>query len=468
MSKKLIRKIESIKSINMQESTFIKNIHADYFKSSGKRILFATVPGDGHFNPLTGLAVHLKYLGYDVRWYTSPIYSDKLRKLQIQHYSFKKALDVHAENAEQLFPERKNIKGMIKRLCFDLINGFILRSTEYFEDIKAIHSTFPFDMVICDCIFMAIPFIKEKLNIPVISIGVLPLTEKSKDLAPAGLGLMPSKTFFGRRKQDVLRIIADKILFRKPNRVMKDILNRYGIKVEGSNAFDMLIRKSTLLLQSGTPGFEYHRSDLGKNIRFIGALLPYNSKNKTHSWYNEKLSRYNKVILVTQGTVEKDTSKLLVPTLEAFKDSDYLLLVTTGGSGTKQLKEKYAYDNIIIEDFIPFADVMPYADVYITNGGYGGVMLSIENKLPMVTAGVHEGKSEINARVEYFKLGISLRTEKPTPLQIRSGVEKVLNDVTYQNNIEKLSKEFNSYNPNELCASYINEVLGKQDRVKVF
>jgi UDP:flavonoid glycosyltransferase YjiC (YdhE family) len=95
-------------------------------------------------------------------------------------------------------------------------------------------------------------------------------------------------------------------------------------------------------------------------------------------------------------------------------------------------------------------------------------MLSIQNKLPMVVAGIHEGKSEINARVEYFKLGVNLRTEKPTPLQIRKGVEKVLTDETYQRNVDKLSKEFSRYNPNELCASYIDQVLSKQNKVKVF
>lgn len=207
----------------MKETALVEYNPADYLKASGKRILFATVPGDGHFNPLTGLAMHLQNLGHDVRWYTSVIYSEKLRKLDIPLYTFKKALDVNAENSEQVFPERKNIKGVIKKLSFDLINGFILRSTEYFEDIKDIRKTFPFDIVICDCMFMAIPFIKEKVCVPVISIGVLPLTEQSKDLAPAGLGLPPSNTFFGRRKQDILRFVVDKILFRKPNKVFASL-----------------------------------------------------------------------------------------------------------------------------------------------------------------------------------------------------------------------------------------------------
>jgi len=39
--------------------------------ANGKRILFANFPADGHFNPLTSLAMHLTELGFDVRWYTS-------------------------------------------------------------------------------------------------------------------------------------------------------------------------------------------------------------------------------------------------------------------------------------------------------------------------------------------------------------------------------------------------------------
>ena len=47
----------------------------------GTKILFANVPADGHFNPLTGLAVHLKNLGCDVRWYTSNSYAEKIGRM---------------------------------------------------------------------------------------------------------------------------------------------------------------------------------------------------------------------------------------------------------------------------------------------------------------------------------------------------------------------------------------------------
>ena len=423
-----------------------------------RKILFATVPADGHINPLTGLAVHWRNLGHDVRWYTSPCYADKISKLQIPFYPLKRAKDISGDPNE-LFPARTKLKGKIEKLNHDLSNVFVLRGPEYFEDIKEIRETFAFDAIVCDCAFTAVPYLVGKLRVPVLSIGVLPLVASSKDLFPMGLGLAPSNTFWGRRKQDALRLLADRILFRKPNRLMASLLNQYELEMQGANLFDDLVQRATFVLQSGTPGFEYKRSDLGANVRFIGPLLPNGSNGTAGTWSHEKLARYKTVILATQGTVEKDINKLLVPTLEAFKGTDSLLVVTTGGAQTAELRARYPHENIVIEDFIPFSDIMPRADVYVTNGGYGGVLMSMQHELPMVVAGVHEGKNEINARVGYFNLGINLETETPAPAQIRTAVETVLKDERYLKNIKRLNAEFARYRPEELCTQYLEEAL---------
>lgn len=425
----------------------------------GKKILFASFPADGHFNPLTGLAKQLQAAGHDVRWYTSPTYEHKLAKLQIPFFAFKEAVDVSNNDFDKAFPDRLKHKTQISRLKFDIINAFIKRGPEYYADLLGIYKEFAFDLVVADVAFTGIPFIKELMKIPVISIGVFPLPETSKDLPPAGLGMTPSKSFFGKLKQSILRSVSDRILFGKPNKIMFEIFEAYGIPHNGESLFDMAIKKSDLLLQSGTPGFEYYRSDLSKNIRYIGALLPYTSGAKAKTWFDERLNRYEKVVLVTQGTVEKDIEKILVPTLRAFKNTDILVVATTGGTGTEELRKRFPDRNFIIEDFIPFGDVMPYADMYITNGGYGGVMLGIENKLPMIVAGLHEGKNEICARVGYFKLGINLRTEKPRPENIRSAAEEIFNNGVYKRNVAELCKEFARYEPNRLFAQYVDEML---------
>lgn len=427
----------------------------------GMKILFATFPADGHFNPLTGLAKHLQGMGCDVRWYTSNAYLPKLQKLGIPHFPLNRALDITGDKIDLIFADREKCKSQVSKLNFDFINLFILRGPEYFEDIKEIHQSFAFDMMVADMAFAAIPMVKEKMNIPVITISICPLMETSVDLPPAGLGMLPNYSFWGKTKQSLLRYISDKFLFKKSFVVMKEMLGRYGIEPDG-NLFNTILRKSSLVLQSGTPGFEYFRSDLGSNIKYIGPLLPYASQQKAEAWYDERLSRYTKVILVTQGTVEKDVNKIIVPSLEAFKNTDCLVIVTTGGSKTQELQTKYGQENIIIEDFIPFGDILPYTDVYITNGGYGGVMLGIQNQVPMVVAGVHEGKNEICARVGYFKLGINLKTETPVPAQMRSAVEEILSNLTYKKNVIRLSKEFKSYAPNELFVKHASKLLEKK------
>jgi len=100
----------------------------------------------------------------------------------------------------------------------------------------------------------------------------------------------------------------------------------------------------------------------------------------------------------------------------------------------------------------------------VTNGGYGGVLLSIQNKLPMVVAGVHEGKNEINARIGYFKLGINLKTEKPSASQIQESVETVLRDRIFRNNVVELAKEFEDYDPEWLTEKYVDELISRQER----
>lgn len=423
------------------------------------RILFATMPLDGHFNPLTGLAAYLDQLGYDVRWYVGGHYGEKVKKLGLTHYPFVKAKVVNQENLEAVFPERKKIKGTIAKLRFDINHVFLLRIPEFMSDLSDIREEWPFDLMVSDVAFAAAPFVRELWGVKTVTAGILPLAESDTNLPPSGMGMEPVDGFFGRRKQDFLRFLTQNILFKPCNDLHNQLRKQYGLLPVKGFVFDIIIHSADVYLQSGVPGFEYTRKKISPNVRFVGPMLPHSSNRKRGFAYANQLKRYSKVILATQGTVERDPEKLLVPTLEAFKDSDYLVVVTTGGSRTDELRLRYPQANIIIEDFIDFDQIMPHTDVYVTNAGYGGVMLSITNGLPMVTAGVHEGKNEIAARVGYFKLGVNLKTEKPTPAQIRQGVEQVLADPQYKRNVSRLGYEFDQYDANQLSEQYIRQLL---------
>ncbi|KYP14612.1 MAG: hypothetical protein A1D16_00710 [Flavihumibacter sp. CACIAM 22H1] len=241
---------------------------------SGRRILFANVPADGHFNPLTSLAAHLLEQGYEIAWYSSDLYAGKIRRMGIRHFPFKQALDINAATIDQFLPRRKRIKGKLSLLNFDLQEFFIKRGPEYYADIVALYEEFPFDLLIADCAFMGIPYVKDKMGIPVLSIGIMPLMETSRNLAPPGLGLAPAGSWAGKLWHRLLRKLVLGLVFRPSFRLLHGLLEEQGIWHGNQNLFDLAISKSDLYLQSGTPSFEFERPDLSERIRFIGPVLP--------------------------------------------------------------------------------------------------------------------------------------------------------------------------------------------------
>jgi len=426
-------------------------------KLAGKKILFACVPTDGHFNPLTGLAKYLKSVGCDVRWYASGIYADQLERLDIPYCPYVKALDINGNNIHERVPELKNAAGLQKGLLYQK-HLFAGRALEYFEDMKNIYESFPFDLVICDNLYTPIPLVRYEMRIPVVAVGVIPLAADSIDTAPYGTALPPAEN--EQMRTQYAGMYQQRLETNKEHITMfTSILDRFKIPYRPASLPDILIRASDLYIQIGTPEFEYDRSDLGSNVRFAGALMPYAAVKTRAPWTDERLKQYQKIVLVTQGTIESDVTKLLEPTLRAFENTEVLVIATTGGNGTDQLRAKFTAENLIITDFIPFDDVMPYASVYITNGGYSGVMLSIKHQLPMVAAGQYELKNEICARLGYFKYGIDLKTEKPAEEAIYLAASEIIANPEYKINVARLSAQFKRYNANELCEKYITELI---------
>lgn len=82
------------------------------------KILFASLAAEGHFGPLTGIAVHLQHSGHDVRWYTSASMAGKLERLGIPLLPFRRATEITGENIPTLFPERASLRGP-KLIRFD-------------------------------------------------------------------------------------------------------------------------------------------------------------------------------------------------------------------------------------------------------------------------------------------------------------------------------------------------------------
>jgi UDP:flavonoid glycosyltransferase YjiC (YdhE family) len=419
-----------------------------------QRILFATMPFDGHFSPLTGIARHLRDEGHDVRWYAGPSYARKLVDLGIPHVPFKRAREVSGENIADLFPARAGLKGP-KLLSFDLEQVFVANVEHHYRDILELHETFPFDALVCDPGFYAAHLIAAKLNPRVYTIGVGPLVVLADD-PPPFFGLKPARTIVDKLVHRVVRALLNGTM-RQGVKTYNTLLASEGLPPVAVGDFLELTRRcATYYFQSGVPGFDYPRRSLPANVKFVGPLLPNKTATVLPVELADKLREYRSVIVVSQGTVDNtDADKLFVPALEALKGASHLVIATTGGKNTEKLRKRFPEANVVIEDFIDFDLIFEHADLFICNGGYGSILLALSHGVPILSAGTREGKNDINSRIDYSGFGVDLKTERPKRERIAKGVTRVLGDTHFAQNVERIRAEFRTYHPLDLIDRYI-------------
>jgi UDP:flavonoid glycosyltransferase YjiC (YdhE family) len=238
---------------------------------------------------------------------------------------------------------------------------------------------------------------------------------------------------------------------RRGVRTYNAILAAEGLQpVAVSEWFEIPHRCARRFFQTGVPTLDFSRNDLPPNVTFVGPLLPP-AKGIPQEMTHRLREHPGPVVAVSQGTVDNDDpDKLIVPSLEAFGAGPYLVVATTGGSHTSELRNRYPQENVIIEDFLDFGALFQNVDVFICNGGYGSVMSALLQGIPVLSAGKREGKNDVNARLDHLGHGIDLRTERPSPKQVADGVARILNDHRLAENVTAVRDELRAYRPIEI------------------
>jgi MGT family glycosyltransferase len=282
-----------------------------------------------------------------------------------------------------------------------------------------------------------------------ISIG--PLGVPSRDVPPFGLALLPGKGPIIRARDRILNWISDKVILGDLNTYSNKIRRQLGLASKASFV-RALFEAPTLVLQPSTPAFEYPRSDLPKNLHFIGPILPKcDPAFSPPDWWTDLRSE-RPVILINQGTIAKNPNDLIFPAIEGLRDQNMLVVaVPVDDQGLDNLPQ-----NVRAEKFIPFAHLLPFVTVMVTNGGYGSVHMALAHGVPLVVAGATEDKMEVAARVEWSGAGINLRTQYPSPEKIREAAREVLSNPTYRENAQRIQRDFSCYHAPEKAA----ELLG--------
>jgi UDP:flavonoid glycosyltransferase YjiC (YdhE family) len=236
----------------------------------------------------------------------------------------------------------------------------------------------------------------------------------------------------------------------RPN---EEVLYRLLRELGATDEFPTLV-EGTVELPDATallsvPGYEFHRSDLPADVHFVGTV-PIREMEalgipewEPPSWWAE-LDGSRPVVVVTQGTLANfDLSHLVEPALAGLADLDVTVVAALGRDPSALAGP--VPGNARVEAFIPFSELLPRADVLITNGGANSVHQSLAAGVPVIVAGATEEKPANAARVAHHRLGIDLRTGTPTAQAVRLAVERVLGNPAIRANVKRLAAVYPTY-----------------------
>jgi UDP:flavonoid glycosyltransferase YjiC (YdhE family) len=224
---------------------------------------------------------------------------------------------------------------------------------------------------------------------------------------------LPSSSLPGRLRNRALDALVSNIIFHS----VSDELARQRIGLGLAPAkFVRIATSPYLIIQPTVASFAYRLTDLPPQVHFVGALLPEAPTFfAPPEWWGELTPKRRPVVLATQGTIATNPRDLFAPTLAGLANED-VLVVAAGVRDVAALGLDAVPANARVERFIPFKPLLPHVDLYVTNGGYGGIHYALSNGVPIVIGGTTEDKPEVAARIVYSGVGVNLRTSTPSPL----------------------------------------------------
>jgi MGT family glycosyltransferase len=392
------------------------------------RFLFASMSAAGHIGPLLPVARELAERGHDVSFFTGADYRERVEAIGATFLENDGAHHIDTDVLDELHPERKKLKG-VKKFKFDMREIFIAAVPGQLAALeRAADEVRPDVVVVEPGMGGAASALHDRRGLPWVTVGISALMMPSPDTAPFGLGLSPSSTPLRRLRNRALHGIIDRTLFRAVNADYEAMCATIGIQPVPGGLFNAAV-SPYLYLQPTVPSFEYPRSDLPAQARFVGPLLPPAPEGFTApSWWDE-LEGDRPVVLVTQGTVATNPEDLLLPAFEALADEPVLVVGVTGGPDPAELGPVPA--NVRLERFVPFNHLLPHVSAVVTNGGYGGLHFALSHGAPVVVSGNTEEKPELVARVNWSGVGVGMRTNRPKPAALRNAVLRILGDASY-------------------------------------
>lgn len=351
------------------------------------KVLVATYPYAGHFNPTQPVVCELVRRGHDVVWMTGPAYEARARKTGARFVPMSPEALIDDENIHVIQGKvtLAKVADYLRRLFLDRIPAQV---RDYEGVAAATADNFVPDVLVVDFCTYAARCYMDRTGLPYATLGINPLVTLDPEIPPWGSGEQPPRTVAGRLRNRVRHALGVVFFISRLSSALNKQRRILGLPPRSrwrSYADD--VRSPDLHIMMTTPAFEYPRKKMLQSVVFVGPLLPSwldgeaaktggdaNAKSDnadaaaepagenvvptdasqpsdtaqtsdstqpaedarpavdiTPSWWDEMLAHpRERVVHLTQGTIATNTDLLVKPTVEALANRDDLLVIITG------------------------------------------------------------------------------------------------------------------------------------------
>jgi UDP:flavonoid glycosyltransferase YjiC (YdhE family) len=404
-------------------------------------VLLAANVADGHVAPMLGVAEHFAASGHRVRFLAGDRFAEAVRGAGAEFLPWPAEAQVDQQAViSELDAAGGRLSGT-KAIVRDIDRIFVAPAPAQYAALREAMDAEHTDAVLSEntVVGAAALAFSSGPRPPLVACGILPLGLSSIDTAPWGLGILPRADAVGHLRNRFLNWWARSVTLRAPQQQAADLIRSLSASDLDVFFLDWGVRAERYA-QFTVAGFEYPRSDLPSNVRFVGPVIRASARGAgLPDWWSD-LDQDLPVVHVSQGTVaNQNLEELVLPTIRALAGQHVLVVASTGGVPVSELGPLPA--NARAAEFLPYGELLPKVRVFVTNGGYGGLHYALGHGVPIVVAGESEDKMETSRRVEWSGAGINLRTSTPSEDRIAAAVGRVLAERRFRERALRLRAE---------------------------
>ncbi len=415
------------------------------------RFLFTVWPLRSHLNPFMCVAQSLRQRGHEVAFYTGAAVTSIVLQQGFRCFTFDAVNDSRVERNFRKLTSR-NLNPNAWR---EVVLGTV---PDQLRDLDTLWPQWEPEAIVCDMAMWGPILVTHEVR----EIPVAVLSHVAACLLPGRESRLPGMGWMLRaaRARPLAGIVASLLRMGSAGvpRAANELRRSWGLPAMRGTVTEFTAQLP-LYLVPGTPDFDGLRNDLPPSVSYVGPCLWDKNREQARPEWIGRISRDCPCVIVTEGSMYPEEPIILRAAAKGLANRNCSVILLAGeGRSLEKLNLSSLAPNVRLEQGIPLSDILPIADVVVTNGDSETVMTALHHSLPMVLAPAILDQPEISWRVLAMGAGLRLRLRSCSPERLATAVETVLADKRFRERAALLAESFTEYSGGEKAAVLLEKL----------